>query len=63
MSALFSSPKIPKPPSVEDPAIAEARRREMEAEKARKGRSSTILTGPGGLSGDTLAPSPTLLGN
>ena len=62
MSALFSKPKVPKPPSVDDEAVAEARRKELLAAKNRKGRSSTILTGPSGLSGDTLAPQPTLLG-
>ena len=40
-----------------------ASRRQIEAEQDRKGRSYTILTGPSGLSGDSLAPSPTLLGN
>ena len=62
MAALFTSPKSPKVPTQEDPAVEEARRRELIAAKLRKGRSSTILTGPSGLSGDSLAPQPTLLG-
>ena len=62
MGALFGSQEFPKPPKGDDPAIAEARRREQIAAQNRKGRSSTILTGPSGLSGDSLAPGPTLLG-
>lgn len=62
MAALFS-PKVPSPPKADDPAIAEARRRALLVEKNRKGRSSTILTGPSGISGDTLAPEPTTLGS
>lgn len=62
MAALFTTPGFPKPPKADDPAIAEARRRSQQVEKNRQGRSSTILTGPSGLSGDSLAPGPTLLG-
>ena len=62
MSALFKTPSFPEPPKGDDPAIADARRREQQAAKNRAGRSSTILTGPSGLSGDSLAPGPTLLG-
>ncbi len=59
---LFGVGGIPKPPTRDDEAVAEARRKELQAEKLRKGRSSTILTGPSGLTGDSLAPAPTLLG-
>lgn len=51
-----SSPKLPPPapvPEREDPAIAEAARRQRLAEKRRRGVRSTLLTG--GL-GDTADP-------
>ena len=62
VTSLFKAPSSPNVPSASDEEVAEARRKELLAEKARKGRSSTILTGPSGLSGDSLAPGPTLLG-
>ncbi len=59
---MGKTPKIPKVPSAEDKAVKDARRRAFLVEKGRKGRSSTILTGPSGLSGDSLAPQQTVLG-
>lgn len=55
MSSLFSSPKIPapqplpEPPSVTDPAVEEARRKELAAASARQGRRATLLTGGDGV--------------
>ena len=68
MGSMFSPPKPkpvtppPPPPEADDPAIEDARWREREAAKRRKGRQATILTG--GL-GDTSQPQvqqPKLLG-
>lgn len=42
-------------PDPDDPAVLEAKRRQVAAALARGGRSSTILTGPGG---DTRATAP-----
>lgn len=50
MGSIFSPPKPkapPPPPPVptpEDPAIEEARKKEREAAKRRRGRVATILT-------------------
>jgi hypothetical protein len=55
MSNIFKTPKPPPPqppapmPDPEDPAIVEAKRREL-ATRPRGGRLSTILTGGGGRS-------------
>jgi len=55
---VFDSPELPKappppppPPKRDDPSIAAARERQLEAEKKRKGRSSTILTSGTGVEG------------
>ena len=40
------------PPKVDDPAVEEAKRKERELNRRRRGRMSTILTGPSGLSDD-----------
>ena len=54
----FSKPKAPAPlppfPTREDPAIAEARRRQISLEKRRKGRRASILTSGSGLDEDKL---------
>lgn len=50
MSFLFGQPSLPKVeplppvPTADDPAIEEARRKELAAEQARSGAQSTILT-------------------
>ncbi len=63
MSALFGGTKTPPPPpTIEDPAVDEARREQLLAQRRRRGRASTILTGPGGLTGDTAVGIKTLLG-
>ena len=66
MLGLFSfggSPSVtptPDPPKKEDPEVEEAKKKERELARRRKGRSSTILTGPQGL--DSQKPEKTLLG-
>ena len=49
-----------EPPKVDDPAVAEAKRKERELARRRRGRMSTILTGPSGLSDEPAGK--TLLG-
>jgi hypothetical protein len=53
MAGLFSSPKMPDPtpppaPSQNDPAVEEARRKEIVAATKMKGRASMLLTGGAG---------------
>ncbi|MGF1594791.1 MAG: hypothetical protein ACFCUW_16035 [Kiloniellaceae bacterium] len=57
-----SPPPPPPPPDPGDPAIEEARRREREAARRRRGRQATILTGGLGDSGPPPLRQPTLLG-
>ena len=48
----FSAPKPAPPPAPverEDPAVAEARRREVVDRRRLRGRGSQILTGPQGV--------------
>jgi hypothetical protein len=45
-------PPPPPPPTREDPAIAEAARKQRLAEKQRKGRASLNITGGEGVMGD-----------
>lgn len=45
-------PKAPEMPTREDPAVQEAIKRERELARRRRGRRSTILTGPGGVGKD-----------
>jgi len=56
MASVFSPPKAPKPPPVDnsaaEQAAAEAAAREAERlRKRRRGIQGTILTGPLGISG------------
>jgi hypothetical protein len=53
-------PALPAP-TVDDPEVEEAKRRERELARRRQGRSGTILTGPTGLSEQT-KDKATLLG-
>lgn len=46
-------PEAPKAPTIDDPAVADAAKREREAQLKAKGRASTILTGA---EGDTSKP-------
>jgi hypothetical protein len=68
MGSMFSPPKPkpvtppPSPPMPEDPVIEEARKREREATKRRKGRQATILTGGLGVTSQPQVQQPTLLG-
>ena len=50
MSAMFSSPSMPMPlesktpvPTPADPAVEEARRRELQASRQLRGRSATLF--------------------
>ena len=55
MSGLFRSPSYPviQPPVTEtSPEVKEAARLERERMRKRKGYSSTILTGPSGVTED-----------
>lgn len=53
MSALFSSPTLPKvqqaiePPKVTDPEVQAAAAKERKLQRIRRGRQSTILTSLG----------------
>lgn len=59
----FSPPKTGRrPPVIDDPAVEEARRRALEAERLRRGRAATILTGNQGVTGDPVVGRATLLG-
>ena len=53
MGFLFDSPDIVAavdPPDESDPEVEEAIRKERELQRRRRGRSSTILTSPTGIS-------------
>ena len=60
------SPPPPAPvepaPTVTDPDVQEAIRKERELARRRTSRQNTILTGPSGLIGDSPAQKKTLLG-
>lgn len=59
---MFSTPKAPPPP-VDRAAIAEEAAKQRAKElRARRGRSSTILTDPGGGQETGTLQRPTLLG-
>lgn len=62
MGGLFggSTPDIPQ---AEDPAVAEARRKQAEALRRARGRSSTILNSAAGLTSDAIVGRPQLLGS
>jgi len=66
MSFGGSKPKKPEPfvppPDIEDPAIAEAKRRERERLIKKRGRGASILTGPQGAPGSANVGLKTLLG-
>jgi len=49
-------------PTVTDPEVEEAKRKERELALRRKGRSTTLLTGPAGLTDDPTSQKKTLLG-
>lgn len=63
----FGSSSVPvvqaavEPPTEDDEEVEEAKRKERELARLRRGRSSTILTSPTGLS-DTTENKKTLLG-
>ena len=68
MGGIFSSPSLPAPPPTpaaptrEDPAVADARRKEQQLATKAKGRRSTLLTGGEGDSSDANLAKKTLLG-
>lgn len=68
MTGVFSAPKMPPPepaappPTRDDPAVEESRRKELLAAAKAKGRSSTLLTGGEGVSGDAPVARKRLLG-
>ena len=61
-------PDIPKaedvdaPPKATDPKVQAARQRERDKARGASGRSSTLLTGSGGLTGSPVTSQKTLLG-
>jgi len=68
MTGMFSAPSmpaLPKPtpvPDDKDPAIEEARRKEVIAARKAKGRAATLLTGGGGVGGLAPVQNKSLLG-
>ena len=71
MSALFSTPKFPDPPSApkpvrmpneDDPSIAQAAQRTRRAAMGRSGRMSTILSDNLGGGGSAIGSSGKYLG-
>jgi len=67
MGGMFS-PSMPALPAAtpvpddKDPAIEEARRKEVIAARKAKGRAATLLTGGTGVSGQANVQSKSLLG-
>jgi hypothetical protein len=60
------TPRVePTPPVPEknDPALEEARRKELETDRKAKGRAATLLTGGAGATGVASIAKPTLLGS
>lgn len=65
MSLFASQPAVapaPVQPSREDPAVEEARRREVVAQRKQTGRSATLLTGGQGALGEPALGRKSLLG-
>jgi hypothetical protein len=52
----------PEPPKKDDPAVEEARRRELATAAKARGRAATILTGTDGAAGDAPVQHKRLLG-
>jgi hypothetical protein len=55
-------PPLPPPPTLTDADVEDQRRLQREKERKRRGRSSTILTGPLGAAGQAPVQKKTLLG-
>jgi hypothetical protein len=55
-------PPLPPPPAAVDENIEDQRRLQRSRERKRRGRSSTILTGPSGALGQAPVQRKTLLG-
>lgn len=66
MGAVFKGPpkpKKPKPiPTPEDPAVEEARRKELEAAQKARGRAATLLNGTEGDTSEANTAKKRLLG-
>lgn len=69
MGAIFSGPPDPPPlppmpaqPTKEDPAVEEARRKELIAAQKTRGRAATLLTGGEGDTTDAPVQTKRLLG-
>lgn len=62
MAALFSTPKFPDVPRIEDPEIAEERRRQL-ALASGGGRQSTVISGSRGVQGPILGSAASLTGD
>ena len=62
MTALFTTPKQPKFPSVDDKELEEERRKQLAARQRGVGRASTILTGGSGVYDPVLGSAAILLG-
>jgi len=65
IGSIFSGPKMPElppppppPPTREDPAIAARQKEVVDAEKRRKGRAASNLTGGEGVLGETNVDRP-----
>lgn len=64
----FFAPDPPKPadpippPTLEDPAVEEARRKELAAARKARGRATSLLTGGQGVEGAAPTERTTLLG-
>lgn len=68
IGGLLSPPKIelppppPPPPTRDDPAVAARRKEVADAEKRRKGRAASIITGGEGVLGETTVERPAARG-
>ncbi len=65
MGGIFSSPSLPPaspPPTMEDPAIAAARKPEQASAQKAKGRAASVLTGGLGDTGEAPTNLNRLLG-
>lgn len=61
MSALFSAPKFPDPPTIEDDEVEEERRRQL-ALRTSGSRQQSIVSGGRGVSGPILGTAAQITG-
>ena len=66
MGNMFSKPRAPEPPKVDDTALKEAeeeaKRKERLVQRKKAGRAATILTGGQGVTNEAFLKKKTLLG-